>query len=206
MESDPSQGQQGLHSNNCAVPSSVDRSADSALASGDPSQQQFLPASGALPSVLPQGVFQQANPYLPAGVPQVPFTFGPPADLLVTQQQLPPGYVEPPGPPTDGEGIAASIPVTAPLSASARARPSSTRGRQASVSAAKQRSSASDPSSSPTRYFVRKKSRRTRRSRSRVRNRRRRPASTSAEASYSRAAKRKQRTGKRRRSVSRRRR
>ena len=104
MENFRSQDQQVLHSESCAVPSSVDRSANSAPDPGDFSQQQLPPVPGVLHPVLLQGVLHQASPYLPDGIPQAPAYPGSPTDPLATYQQLPPGYVPPPGPlsPADG--------------------------------------------------------------------------------------------------------
>ena len=128
---DPIEAQHGVlsfsgparFSESCAVPSSVDRSANSAPESGDFSQPQFPSVSGVLHPALPQGVLHQANPYLPESIPPAPVYPCSPTDPLATHQQFPPGYAPPPGPPSpdDGEAVTASIPVTAPLSTSARA-------------------------------------------------------------------------------------
>ena len=108
MESEPQQVQQG----NCAVPSPVP-----VLVPQVPFLPQLQLGLGGFPPQPPQGYVQQVNPYLTAGVPQLPVIRGSYASIAGSPslqgfqqfvQQLPP-YTVPPGPPSEDNTAAARV-------------------------------------------------------------------------------------------------
>ena len=109
MENEQQQGQQGLPGNNCAVPSSANCPAGPVLVSRVPFLQQLQLGLGELPPQPPQSFVQQVNPYLTAGVPQLPANLGSYASFAGTsglqgfQQILHPlsAFTIPPGPPSE---------------------------------------------------------------------------------------------------------
>lgn len=179
--------------NNCAVPSSANCLAGPALVSQVPVLHQFQLGPGVFPPLPPPSFIQQASPYLTASAPQLSVNLGSYAGLTGTSglqelhqlHQLLPAYTRPPGPPSDEGTAAVNTAAAAPSGIAARPQPSTSRGRQQSVSAVRPQDSTSDQRTSSVR-----RKRKSRRSRSRGRKRKRRSRSSRSSRSTKRRSRR----------------